>query len=248
MSVHESDGISEVLDDALRLGLTAAGRIAETHIRHREQQLTHAQTQSEHATRQLRARLDSELAAARAELAPIYRPQWWEHAQPTDIERAWQTASQWRELDPDAQRASEHIAGQLRDRYDIDVNQLSHNAAAAGANEDERAQARRDKGTATALLSRADRADTGREPPQTPEPNHANQPAYDTPQRREQLADKLTGAGVTPDAIQARILDDVSQAWAPHHAVDHDPSPARKTTHGRGASGRRTASRQERGR
>ncbi len=27
------------------------------------------------------------------------------------------------------------------------------------------------------------------------------------------LADKLAGAGVTPDAIKARILDDVSHAW-----------------------------------
>ncbi len=248
MSVHESDGISEVLDDALRLGLTAAGRIAETHIRQREQQLTHAQNQSEHATRQLQTRLDSERAAARAELAPIYRTQWWEHAQPADIQRAWQAASQWRELDPDAQRASEHIAGQLHDRYNIDVDQLPHNSAAKGAIKDERAQARRDQGTATALLSRTDRADTAAEPPRTPEPNDASQPAYDTPQRREQLAEDLAGAGVAPDAIQARVLDDVSQAWPPEHAVDSNRDRKPNASRGRGATARRAVNRQERGR
>jgi len=124
MSGHESDGISEIFDDALRFGLTAAGRVAETRIRQREQQLKDAQAQSEQAARELRARLDGERAAARAELSPIYREQWWEHGQPAQIARAWETANQWRELDPHAQRAAEHIRGQLRDRYDINVDQL----------------------------------------------------------------------------------------------------------------------------
>lgn len=249
MSVHESDGVSEVLDDALRLGLTAAGRIAETHIRQREQQLTDAQTQSQHATRQLHARLDGERAAARAELEPIYRAEWWEQAQPADIERAWQTASQWRELDPDAQRAAGQITAQLRDRYDIDVDQLPHDATSpTRTDEQQQTQTRREQGTATALLGRAERADTTAEAHQTRPASDGRQPAYDTPERREQLADKLAGAGVTPDAIEARILDDVSHAWPPENAVDGNHDQAPEARRNRGAQARRAVNRQERGR
>jgi len=247
MSVHESDGISEVFDDALRFGLTAAGRVAETRIRQREQQLRDAQAQGEQAERELRSRLDGERAAARAELSPIYHEQWWEHAPPEQIARAWETATQWRELDPDVQRAAGHIRGQLRDRYDIDVDQLpAADIALEGDAESRRAQAAREQ--ATALLTRAERVDRTDEPNRTLEGHDASPPPYDSPRRRELLAQKLTAAGIEPDAIQARMLADISQAHPPQQAVADTPALNPTPGRARSVGARHAISRSDRGR
>jgi len=249
MSGHESDGISEVFDDALRFGLTAAGRIAETRIRQREQQLRDAQAQSEHAARELRARLDSERAAARAELSPIYHEQWWEHAPPAQIQRAWETASQWRELDPAALRAAEHIRGQLRDRYAINVDELpAADAALQGAAEPRSVHAAREQTQATALLIHADRADRTDEPNRTLEGPDASPPPYDSPRRRELLAQKLTAAGIKPDAVQARMLADISQAHPPQHAVAELPVLNSTPSRAPSAEARRAINRPDRSR
>jgi len=249
MSGHESDGISEVFDDALRFGLTTAGRIAETRIRQREQQLRDAQAQSEHAQRELRARVDGERAAARAELSPIYHEQWWEHAQPGQIARAWQTANQWRELDPDAQRAAEHIRSQLRDRYDINIDELPAADAALQADAEPRSvQAARDQTQATALLAHAERADRTDEPNQTLEGPDASPPPYDSPRRRELLAQHLAAAGIEPDAVQARMLADISQAHPPQQAVAELPVLNSTPSRAPSAGARRAISRPDRGR
>ncbi len=249
MSGHESDGISEVFDDALRFGLTAAGRIAETRIRAREQQLRDAQAQGEQAERELRGRLDGERAAARAELSPIYREQWWEHAPPAQIARAWQTANQWRELDPDAQRAAEHIRGQLHDRYAINIDELpAANAALQGDAEPRRVHAARDQTQATALLIHADRADRTDEPNRTLEDPDASPPPYDSPRRRELLAQKLTAAGIEPDAVQARMLADISQAHPPQQAVAELPVLNSTPSRAPSAGARHAIKQQEQGR
>jgi len=249
MSVHESDGISEVFDDALRFGLTAAGRAAETRIRAREQQLRDAQAQGEQAERELRSRLDGERAAARAELSPIYHEQWWEHAPPEQIARAWETARQWRELDPDVQRAAGHIRGQLRDRYNIDVDQLpAADAALKGDAEPRSVQAARDQTQATALLTHADRVDGTQEPDRRLEGPDATPPPYDSPRRRELLAQKLTAAGIEPDAVQARMLADISQAHPPQQAVAEPPVLNSTPSRAQNAGARQAISRSERGR
>lgn len=225
MSLHESDGISEVFDDALRLGLTAAGRVAETRIRRREQQLRDAAAHSDQAKEETLARIQAERAAARAELAPVYRDQWWDQAQPADIQRAWETASQWRDLDPEAARAGEQIRGELRDRYEIDVDNL--NSAAGGQpiaegvlhTEPERVQTRREQTQAAAVNQLAARLD----------------------------AAQLTAAGVAPDAIEARDLGEISQAYPPEQAVADSPSGPPKPR-ARGAQTSRAIKRQERGR
>jgi len=249
MSVHESDGISEVFDDALRFGLTAAGRVAETRLRQREQQLRDAQAQGEQAARELRGRLDGERAAARAELSPIYREQWWEHAPPAQIARAWETATQWRELDPDAHRAAEHIRGQLHDRYDLDVDQLpAAHTGPKGDAEPRRAQAAREQTQATALLTHAERTDRTAEPNRTLEVPDASPPPYDSPRRRELLAQQLTAAGIEPDAVQARMLADISQAHPPQQAVAELPVLNSTPSRARSAGARHAIKQQEQGR
>jgi len=249
MSGHESDGISEVFDDALRFGLTAAGRAAETRIRAREQQLRDAQAQGEQAERELRSRLDGERAAARAELSPIYHEQWWEHAPPAQIQRAWETASQWRELDPAAHRAAEHIRSQLRDRYNLDVAQLPTAPAAQERQvAPSRGQATREQTQAAALLAHAERVDKTDPPDRTLEGPDATPPPYDSPRRRELLAQQLTGAGIEPDAIQARMLADISQAHPPQHAVAELPVLNSTPSRARSGGARRAISRPEQGR
>lgn len=226
MSLPESDGISEVLDDGLRFGLTVAGRLAETRIREREHQLRAAAVRDEQAERETQARIHAERVAARAELAAVYRDQWWEQAQPADIERVWQTASQWRDLDRDAARAANQIRTQLRERYHIDVDKLGSGGAGqagddATAHADQNSAQTRHQQTEAAAVNRlATRLD----------------------------AATLTAAGVAPDAIKARELADLSQAYPPQQALADNPRQAPSAHHEPSAPTRRPIRRQERGR
>lgn len=246
MSVHESDGISEVFDDALRFGLTAAGRAAETRIRAREQQLRDAQAQGEQAERELRSRLDGERAAARAELSPIYHEQWWEHAPPEQIARAWRPPANGASLTPTSSAPPGTSAASSATAI-IDVDQLP--AADVALEEDaepRRAQAAREQ--ATALLTRAERVDRTDEPNRTLEARDTSEPPYDSPRRRELLAQKLTAAGIEPDAIQARMLADISQAHPPQQAVADTPALNPTPGRARSVGARHAISRSDRGR
>jgi Relaxase/Mobilisation nuclease domain len=130
MHPHEPDGINETLAGTLRVGLTVAGQLAERAARAREQQAREAQAATEQQARELQARLDAERAAARAALASVHRPEWWRHAEPDQIARAWQTAQTWRDLDPDARLAGERISDELRARYELDTRELGADPAA----------------------------------------------------------------------------------------------------------------------
>lgn len=145
MSVADSDGIGEALEETLRVGLTAAGRVAEARIREQQRRLQEAQAQSEQATRELRARLAAERAVARAELAPVAHAQWWEQATPGQIEDAWETAQTWRASDPQADRAAIAIRTAVTERYGIDLEDIppggSDNSAQAAQDASEPAAA-----------------------------------------------------------------------------------------------------------
>ncbi len=248
MSVHEPDGISEVFDDTIRLAVTAGGRVAEARLRERQQRLHDAHAQSEQATRQLQARLESERGAARAELAPVHREEWWEQASPEQIGRAWETAVAWRELDPDVARASERIGGELRERYAIDVEDLG-----AGARPDVapgNARARGQRGDAVALLAVAQREEPIHEHDHDhgPEAGPAAAEPYDSVQRRQALAEKLASAGVEPDAVQARVLADTSQGRPPEEALAGERQRVPRARRARGHAPRPEITRPDRGR
>jgi hypothetical protein len=155
MNVHESDGIPEVLEDALRLAVSAAARVAEARVRQREQQLRDAQAQSEHATRELRSRLNAERAAARAERAPTSREEWWDRAEPADIQRAWETARTWKDQDPDVAQAAQRIRSELQDRYAINIDGLAETEPRGESRRRDRAQ----QHEAATLIAGADRAE-----------------------------------------------------------------------------------------
>ncbi len=247
MSIHEPDGIAEAFDDTIRLAVTAGARLAEARVRERQQQLHDAQAQSEQATRRQQARLDAERASARAELAPVNHQQWWDQSSPEDIGRAWATASALRDVDPDATRAGDRIRTELHHRYGIDADNPTPlpERREPGALDSPQAQAqhtraRSRQADATLLLASAEHADQ--------QDARLTEHAYDTPERRRALAEQLAGAGVEPDAVEAAILADSSQAHPPESAVADMPRPGTRARRGPGSAARREITRQDRGR
>ncbi len=133
---HETDGVGEAIEELLRSGLAAAAALARAHAHARAEQLRAAADASEQSTRQLRATLEIERAAARARLATVTQTEWWDRATPHEIAAAWETAQEWRDTDPEAARASVRIRAELEDRYGIDPQDSTPSkAAAAGVEE-----------------------------------------------------------------------------------------------------------------
>ena len=161
--------------------------------------------------RQLQERFDAQRAAARAQLAPVTRDDWWDKATPDMIERAHQTATAWKTFDPDAAQAAEKISEQVQARYGIDVNNTGADEASVSEalaraqharleadNERTKASAARtDEEVAAAAVAGANRQDSAAQQAKA-------EPAYDSPERRQQLADSLDGKETakrsTPDS------------------------------------------------
>lgn len=167
---EETDGIEEALEGQIRVAVTAAGMIGESIARAREQQQRQAQAASEQQARALETRLTAERQAARAELASVHQSEWWSRATPEQIGHAYGTAHSWAREDPDAARAEQRIAGELRGRYGIDpantgADPAAVRAAVARAEQDrargagERSDAAADQATAAVLLAQAEQQD-----------------------------------------------------------------------------------------
>ena len=127
---EETDGIQEALEGQLRVLLTAAGQLGERVARAREEALRRSQAASEQEGRELTSRLAAERAAARAQLTPVYRAEWWDRAGAEDIARAYITARAWNDEDPEAHRAEQRIRDEVRTRYGIDVDAAGADPAA----------------------------------------------------------------------------------------------------------------------
>ncbi|WP_085370105.1 hypothetical protein [Leifsonia sp. NCR5] len=128
---EENDGIADALDGQLRIALTVAAQLGARFARIREALARTRQAQTEQQNRELQARFDAERAAARAELAPVYQRSWWDSASVERIANAHKTATAWHSIDPEADRAGERIAEEVRDRYGLDVQDLDADPAAA---------------------------------------------------------------------------------------------------------------------
>ncbi|MGY2747408.1 hypothetical protein [Arthrobacter sp. UYCu723] len=196
----------------------------------REQDQRTIAAAEEHQARQLQERFDAQRAAARAQLAPVAREDWWDKATPEMIERVHETATAWKAYDPEAAQAAEKISEQVQARYGIDVNntgadEASVSEALARAQqarleaESERTKAsaaRTDEvvaGAAVAGANRQDRADR-------------SVPAWDSAERRQQLAQGLEGKG-DREAVNSRLLADKHQGTHPSAAVAQKPSLAK---------------------
>ena len=228
--MSEADGMEDAVDGAMRTGLMVASRIGEQLARMREQEQRTIAAAEEQRARELQERFDAQRAAARAQLAPVSREDWWDKATPEMIERVHETATAWKAYDPEAAQAAEKISEQVQSRYGIDVNNTGADEAsvsealaraqqARSEAESERTKAsaaRTDEvvaGAAVAGANRQDRADR-------------SEPAWDTAERRQQLAESLEGKG-DREAVNSRLLADKHQGTHPAAAVAQKPSLAK---------------------
>ena len=184
----------------------------------------------EHRARELQERLFAQRAAARAQLAPVSREDWWDKATPEMIERVHETATAWKAYDPEAATAADKISEQVQSRYGIDVNntgadEASVSAALARAQqarseaESERTKAsaaRTDEAVAGAAIAGANRQDRA----------DRSEPDWDTAERRQQLAESLEGKG-DREAVNSRLLADKHQGTHPSAAVAQKSSLAK---------------------
>jgi hypothetical protein len=232
--MSEADGMDDAVDGAMRTGLMVASRIGEQLARMREEDQRTIAAAEEHRARQLQERFDAQRAAARAQLAPVARDDWWDKATPAMIERAHETATAWKAYDPEAAQATERIRDQVQARYGIDLNNTGANEASVSEAltraqqtrfeaDDERTKAsaaRTDEAVAAATVAGANRQDNAAQQAQ------AAGPAYDSPERRQQMAESLEGKG-DREAVASRLLADKHQGAPATAAVAQKPSLAR---------------------
>ncbi|CAN7546800.1 hypothetical protein LJR013_003908 [Pseudarthrobacter oxydans] len=231
--MSEADGMDEAVDGAMRTGLMVAARIGEQLARMREEEQRNIAAAEEQRARQLQERFDAQRAAARAQLAPTARDDWWDKATPQMIEQAHQTATAWKGYDPKAAQAAEHIRDQVQARYGIDVNNpgadegsvseaLIRAQQARSEGETERnkaAAARSDEVVVSSAVAGANRQDDAAKRAQ-------DEPAYDSPERRQGLAESLDGKG-DREAVNSRLLADKHQGMPAAAAVAQKPSLAK---------------------
>ncbi|NSX38647.1 hypothetical protein HTS88_19895 [Pseudarthrobacter oxydans] len=233
--MSEADGMDEAVDGAMRTGLMVAARIGEQLARMREEEQRNIAAAEEQRARQLQERFDAQRAAARAQLPPTARDGWWDKATPGMIEQAHQTATAWKAYDPEAAQAAEHIRDQVQARYGIDVNNPGADEASVSAAltrtqqartdaENERTKAsaaRTDEAVAGVAVAGANRQDKAAQKAQ-------DEPGYDSPERRQQLAESLEGKG-DREAVNSRLLADKHQSTPATAAVAQKPSLAKTT-------------------
>jgi colicin import membrane protein len=209
--------MDDAVDGAMRTGLMVASRIGEQLARMREEEQRNIAAAEEHRSRQLQERFDAQRAAARAQLAPVARDDWWDRATPDMIERVHQTATAWKAYDPEAAQASEQIRGQVKSRYGIDVHNTGADEASvsealaraqqarleAGSERTKASAARTDEVVAGAAVAGANRQDNAAQIAH-------GEPAHDSHERRQQLAESLEGKG-DREAVNSRLLADKHQ-------------------------------------
>jgi hypothetical protein len=231
--MSEADGMEDAVDGAMRTGLMVASRIGEQLARMREEEQRNIATAEEHRARQLQERFDAQRAAARAQLAPAARDDWWDKATPEMIERVHETATAWKAYDPEASQAAKTIRHQVQARYGIDVDNTGADEAsvseALGRAESARQQAdseqtspsaaRADEVVVAAAVAGANRQDAVAQMAQA-------EPAYDSAERRQQLAESLEGKG-DREAVNSRLLADKHQGVPATAAVANKPSLAK---------------------
>jgi hypothetical protein len=225
-----SDGIAEEVERQLQLALAAAAVAARRAIAARQHQLEQAQRESAQTTQAVRAQIEAERQLAAAHLQPVFEPGWWETAAPADVADMWQQANSWRDPDRDMStptlfdRAAGRIRHEVEDRTGLEVTQV---LALAVVQELEREH----------QTTPAAEPDLAHHPAQS-ETGQRNSPApraFDDPQRRERLRERLAALGVPEQAIDARTLADVGQAREPAEATN---TPAGATARPRPAGGR----------
>lgn len=175
-----------------------AGMMAEAAQR-RAERVRLAAAESRDKAQLIQAQMDVERSSAQAVWQPTLSSDWWATATVDDIQRAYQAAAEWADIDPNAAHAADAIEqryGTTDDRHERVADQRAPAVAAPNAN------------------------------------------GWDTRSRREEAAQSLSDAAaqegvaadVASEAIEARMLADVSQAEPSQSAVSdlaHAGGPGR---------------------
>lgn len=235
----QNDDVENELGNALRTSVMAASRMGEQLARLRENQLRQAEATSAQATRQLQARLETERTAARAELASINQPAWWDTADAAAITEAWQTATSWRSIDPEIEKHAKRIENEVTERWKFDVTatgarpeqvreHLQRTLDAHNAAEHERSQRKQLEREALELLLVADgmrdsreaggvddiAADEDKEDRLRAQATQLNDQAALHELKEEQ---HLSAAEL--EALEAKMTADVGQEYSPRSAT-----------------------------
>lgn len=121
MSVHEPDGVGEVLEEALRGMIMISGQLARRRAERRGEQLRQAARESVEAAQ---AELDRQQTLRRRSLRAVdgvTHAAWWDHADAAGIREAWLAAREWQHEDPRAANAVWRMADEIKARYGLDV-------------------------------------------------------------------------------------------------------------------------------
>ena len=244
MAELQADGVFEEAEGNMRQALMAAAQLARTATQARHDVAERATRRDLEEARQLRAQLDAQRVAARAELAPIHESSWWDQAQVRDVARAYETAVTFRDEDQAARDAEARIRQELRERYDVEVLETGADPAVVRAtlvdrdteraDRDERqAQARdhqdlaadivvgADVLEATADLADAEEAQDLRDLGVSVEEavEHNAEMSWDSAERSELHVEGITAGPDHAAAATAWKQADVDQARHPREAV-----------------------------
>lgn len=122
------DGIDEEVNALVRAAIAFAARMAEEIARDRERRARQAEAESERRRAEYQRRVDAERAAARAQLQPVLRDQWWSKPTPERIGVAYEAAAAWEQYDDVARSAAERIRDEVQQRYGVDLDEVVRDA------------------------------------------------------------------------------------------------------------------------
>jgi hypothetical protein len=205
----ETDGVDETLEQVTRAALTAAARAGEAVARRRQVAAQLGARGSSERAAHLQSRYEAEMQAARASYRRLDDPDWWASATPQDVARIYETATAWADLDEHAVRAQQRIEAEAEQHHGITLDPV-------GSSDTRGAEV---AGYAAAAA-------------------RADEPAWDSRERREETAKELGQLVMDERATEARMHSDVAQAHPARDAVRTKPERGTNARPGR-TSGQR---------
>lgn len=130
---EENDNLDAPMEQAFQHGMTIAAQVgtelSQAWQKHRERQAKADGAQAALMQAQFNAERTTALEALRA----TTNPQWWETANMTEVAKAFEISTAWKDYAPEAAIADQHIRQEVAARYGIDVEQLAQNVQATTA-------------------------------------------------------------------------------------------------------------------
>ena len=208
----QSDGVDEAVALQVQTIISVAEQLAEQRARARDMALQQAKMREAQEYRQALERLAAERSVANIQLTMVQQNQWWVKLTPQELGYAYETAREWRELDPEAARMEEMMRHELESRYGVKFGDEPRDPNTPQDDRDFQATTMPEQSTETIPTSHSGRPDatieqnTGERLPE----DRKGMP-YDSPERRTMLAEKLEAMGIDRDIIAVRLRADISQ-------------------------------------